>query len=116
GGQSAYVDFVSGGQVNAQVPSNVTPGQQQLVVKTPAGSSAAINVTVNNTQPGLLAPSSFKIGNVQYAGALFSDNKTYVLPAGAISGVPSRAAKAGDTITIYGVGFGPVSPSTSAGQ
>ena len=28
------------------------------------------------------------------------------LVTGAIAGVPSRPAKAGDTITLYGVGFG----------
>jgi uncharacterized protein (TIGR03437 family) len=98
------------------VPSNVSAGSQQLIVKSPAGSSAAYSVTVNTTQPGLLAPSSFNIGGVQYVGALFSDGVTYVLPAGAISNVPSRAAKVGDTITIYGVGFGPVTPTTPAGQ
>ena len=40
----------------------------------------------------------------------------FVLPPGAIAGVPSRRAKAGDAITLYGVGFGPVAPSIRAGQ
>jgi uncharacterized protein (TIGR03437 family) len=44
------------------------------------------------------------------------DNATYVLPAGAIAGVASRPAKAGDTITLYGVGFGAVTPNIPAGQ
>ncbi len=47
--------------------------------------------------------------------ALFSDG-TYVLPTGAISGVNSRPAKPGDTIVLYGVGFGPVTPDIPAGQ
>ena len=41
---------------------------------------------------------------------------TYVLPVGAIAGVTSRPAKPGETIIIYGVGFGPVTPPISAGQ
>jgi uncharacterized protein (TIGR03437 family) len=41
---------------------------------------------------------------------------TYVLPAGAIAGASSRAAKPGDTIVLYGVGFGAVTPNTPAGQ
>jgi uncharacterized protein (TIGR03437 family) len=31
---------------------------------------------------------------------------TYVLPTGAIAGVTSRPAKPGETIVIYGIGFG----------
>ena len=113
-GVPAYVDFISGGQVNAQVPSGVAAGQEQLVVKTAYGTSSyTVNVTA--TQPGLLAPSSFKIGGVQYVTALNSNN-TYVLPSGAISGVNSQPAKAGDVITLYGIGFGAVTPNVPAGQ
>jgi uncharacterized protein (TIGR03437 family) len=116
GGQAAFIDYISGGQVNVQVPSGVGSGSQPLVVKTPYGTSATYTVNVNTVQPGLLAPASFNIGGTQYAAALFDDGKTYVLPTGAIAGVTSRPAKAGDTITVYGVGFGPVSPTTPAGQ
>lgn len=75
-----------------------------------------IAITVNAEQPGLLAPSSFKIGGIQYAAALFSDGQTYVLRVGAIAGIASRPAKAGDTITFYGIGFGAVTPNIPAGQ
>jgi len=116
GGQLAVIDYISGGQVNAQVPLSVGTGSQSVIVKSPYGSAAATTVTVNATQPGLWAPASFKIGSVQYVGALFSDGVTYVLPTGAIAGLTSRPAKAGDTITVYGIGFGPVSPSVASGQ
>ncbi len=116
GGQSAFVDYISGTQVNAQVPSNVPTGSQSVTVTSRAGTSAAFTVTVNATQPGLLAPSSFQIGGVPYIAALFSDGTTFVLPPGAIPGVPSRRAKAGDTIVLYGIGFGPVTPNIPAGQ
>ena len=107
GGQPAFVDFISGGQVNAQVPSGVGTGQQSLVVKTAYGTSASFTVNVNAVQPGLLAPASFTIGGTPYVAALFSDGTTYVLPTGAIPGVTSRPAKAGEVITLYGIGFGP---------
>ena len=116
GGQAAFVYYISPTQVDAQVPSNVATGSQPLIVKTPSGSSAPVNVTINATEPGLLAPSSFDIGGKQYVVALFSDNITYVLPAAAIAGIPSRPAQAGETITMYGVGFGPVMPNIPAGQ
>ncbi len=116
GGQSAFVEYISGSQINIQVPSNVPTGSQTLVVKNPAGTSASYSVTVNAAQPGLLAPPVFDIGGTQYAVALFNDFTTYVLPAGAIPGVTSRAAKPGDTIYLYGIGFGAVTPNIPAGE
>jgi uncharacterized protein (TIGR03437 family) len=70
---------------------------------------------VNATQPGLLAPPTFNIGGTQYAVATFPDG-AYALPAGAVAGLTSRLAKPGDVLTLYGVGFGPVTPNISAGQ
>lgn len=116
GGQSAFIDYISPAQVNAQVPSNVATGQQSLVISTASGASNAYMITVNAEQPGLLAPSSFSIGGKQYVTALFSDGATYVLPPAAIAGLASRRAQPGDNITFYGVGFGPVTPNISAGQ
>jgi len=115
GGQSAFVEYVSPGQVNAQVPSNIGTGSLPLTVTGGNVTSAPVNVTVNATQPGLLAPPSFKIGGNQYVVAQFGDG-TYVLPAGAIAGVSSRPAQPGEEIVIYGIGFGPVVPNIPAGQ
>jgi uncharacterized protein (TIGR03437 family) len=115
GGQSAFVEYVSPGQVNAQVPSNIGTGSLPLTVTSGNVTSAPVNVTVNATQPGLLAPPSFKIGGNQYVVAQFGDG-TYVLPAGAIAGVSSRPAQPGEEIVIYGIGFGPVVPNIPAGQ
>ncbi len=97
------------------MPSGVGPGAQSVVVTTPTGSSAPFPVTVESVKPGLLAPSSFLIGATQNLVALFPDNVTYVLPPGAIAGVPSRRARAGDTIVFYGVGFGNVTPNIVPG-
>jgi uncharacterized protein (TIGR03437 family) len=115
GGQAAFIDFISPGQVNALIPSNVATGPQQITVKTAGGTATSVDITVNAVQPGLLAPPSFKVGGVQYAVALFSDG-TYVLPEGAISGISSRPSKPGDKIVLYGVGFGPVTPNIPAGE
>jgi uncharacterized protein (TIGR03437 family) len=113
GGQAAFLDYISPLQVNAQVP-NVTAGTQPLVVTAGGNKSASYNLTIRAVDPGLLAPSNFNIGGVQYAYAV--DGSTYVLPTGAIAGVSSAPAKPGDEIVLYGVGFGPVSPAIPEGQ
>lgn len=46
---------------------------------------------------------------------MFTDG-AFALPSRAISGVNSRPAKPGDIITMYGIGFGPVTPDTPAGH
>jgi len=116
GGQAAFIDYVSNGQINAQASSNTPTGAQSLVVTTADGSSAAYPVTVAATQPGILAPPAFTINGKQYAAAVFPDGVTFVLPTGAIPGVPSRPARAGEIVIFYGVGFGNVTPNIPAGQ
>jgi uncharacterized protein (TIGR03437 family) len=112
GGQAAFIDYVSPGQVNVQVPGNVPLGTQNVVVTTAGGVSLGSPVTVNALQPGMLAPAGFNLKAGQYAAAVFADGVTFALPPGAISNVKSARAKPGDIITFYGVGFGPVTPST----
>jgi uncharacterized protein (TIGR03437 family) len=116
GGLNAFIDYISPSQVNAQVPQNVPSGAQPVVVTTAAGAGTAYSINVKATEPGLLAPPSFLINGKQMIVALFADGVTYVLPPGAIPGVASQRATPGQTITIYGVGFGPVMPNIPAGQ
>jgi uncharacterized protein (TIGR03437 family) len=115
GGAQAFVRFISPTQVNAQIPSGVAPGPQQMTVTTSIGTSAAYPVTVNATQPGFLAPTSFLIGGKQYLAALHADG-SFVLPTGALPGFSTIQAKPGEIIILYGIGFGPVSPAINAGQ
>ena len=116
-GQKAFVNYIvaNPGQVNVELPSNIPTGTQQITVMNKNGTSMAFNVTVNETEPGLLAPASFKIGGKQYVVAFLPGN-TYVLPEGAIAGLASRPAKPGETIVMYGNGFGPVTPNIPAGE
>jgi uncharacterized protein (TIGR03437 family) len=115
GGQAAFVDYISPSQVNALIPSSVGAGLVPVTVTNAAGTSAPFMMTVNAVQPGLLAPPGFMVGGKQYVAALFADGTTFVLPAGAIAGVASRPAKPGETIVLYGVGFGAVTPAINAG-
>jgi uncharacterized protein (TIGR03437 family) len=114
GGKAAFVDFVSPGQVDVLVPSDVATGSQPLVLTTVGGPSDPYMINVNATEPGLLAPSVFEINQKQYAVALFVDN-FYVLPPHLVAGLASRRAVPGDTIILYGIGFGSVMPDSPAG-
>lgn len=114
-GQNAYVAYAGPSQVNAQVPSGISTGPQDLVVYTGAGQSFPVTVGVEPLQPGLYAPASNVIGGLQYVWAQLSDG-SIVLPAGASSSVKSRPANPGETMVLYGTGFGPVSPAIPAGQ
>jgi uncharacterized protein (TIGR03437 family) len=112
----AFISYISPGQVNAQVPSSVGAGQQNIVVSNANGTSAAYSAKVNVTEPGLLSPApTFTIAGKQYVAALFPDN-SFVLPPGSIAGLTTRQAKPNETILVYGIGFGGTSPNIVAGQ
>lgn len=119
-GRPAYVSYVSPGQVNAQVPSDLTPGPAQVVVTRSGQRSTGYRTTVAATAPGLMAIA----GDVVYtaAVALYPDFKTYALPdrlydtVPPFPPVPTRRAKPGDTLILYGIGFGGVNPAVGAGQ
>ena len=116
GGESAFVSYISPGQVNVQAPSNLATGPLPVIVNTAAGASAPVTVPVKATSPGLLAPAQFSVGGKQYAVAALSGPSTYALPAGAIAGVASQPVQPGASITLYGIGFGPVTGNVPAGQ
>jgi uncharacterized protein (TIGR03437 family) len=115
GGKAAFIDYISPSQVNALVPSNAPVGPVEITVTNSVGASANFPIYVDQTQPGFLAPSSFMISGKQYVAALFTDGQTFALPQSAIPGVPSHPANVGDTLIIYGVGFGPVTGGFTAG-
>jgi uncharacterized protein (TIGR03437 family) len=114
GGQPAYIGSVSPTLVRAQVPSTALTGKQTLTLTTPYGTTPNYTVTISATQPALQTPYAFYVGGKQYLAAQFSDG-TYAMPKGTVSGVTSRAAVPGEVLTIYGEGFGDVTPAVTPG-
>jgi uncharacterized protein (TIGR03437 family) len=114
GGQAAFIAYISPNQINAQVPSGVALGLQEIRVTTASGASDPQTVAVNQVQPGLLAPASLKVGDKQYTEAVFTDGITFALPPGTMQG--GRPPRPGETIVLYGVGFGTVTPDPGAGN
>ena len=115
-GNPAFVQLVSPGQINAQVPDGISGGAATVVVKNSNGSSVAATVSSAVRAPALLAAPAFRSGNRQYVVALFPDNTTFVGPPGLVPGAAFQPAQAGDHIVLYGVGFGSTIPVIPAGQ
>lgn len=110
-GKPAFVNFVSAGQVNVQVPADVgTGGAVPVVVTTNGQTTASVLLEVRSTAGGILAPSTFKVGERQFVAATHQDGS--FVTNGTIPNVTGSPAKPGETLTFYGVGFGAVSPET----
>jgi uncharacterized protein (TIGR03437 family) len=116
GGQAAFLEYVSPGKIHAQIPSGVGLGPQEVRAITTGGTSEPQMITVNEVQPGLLAPATLQLGGRQYTEALSPDGSALILPAGAMQDSAARPARPGDTIVLYGVGFGKVTPDVTAGN
>jgi uncharacterized protein (TIGR03437 family) len=110
GGKNAYVEYVSPVQVDVLVPDGIPIGPGVPLVLTSGGvPSAPFTVQPADLAPALLAPAQdpFNVSGKQYVVAQ--------LPDQSYAGIPTRPAKPGDALTIYGIGFGPVTPATPAG-
>jgi uncharacterized protein (TIGR03437 family) len=118
-GRPAYLAFVSGGQVNLQAPNDPASGAVPVVVKTAAGSATS---TVTLAQ---FAPSFFLLDGRHVAGIVLRSDGSgaygggaydIIGPTGTSLGYATVAAKEGDTIELFGTGFGPTSPVAPPGQ
>ena len=107
GGKPAYLNYISAGQINLVVP-DVPPGPQQVVVMNSAGTSSAF--TANVTQYG---PAFFAWPNNQVVAT--RQDFSWAVKNGTFAGTTTTAAKAGDTIILWGTGLGPTSPAAPAG-
>jgi uncharacterized protein (TIGR03437 family) len=113
-GVAAPLLFVSGGQVNAQLPWNIlssgTVGTASVVVTRNNQSSAAQTLQVGPFSPGI-----FAIGNIAVA---INPDGSIAAPPGAISGVASKPAKIGDPggLIILCTGLGAVDPPAKNGE
>ncbi len=116
GGEPAFINYISPGQVNVLVPSNapIGTGKVDITLTNENGTSDPYGIYINQTELGLLVPASFKVNGKQYVAATLPDG-TFALPQGAVPQVAARPAAPGETVTIYGIGFGPVTPDYPAG-
>lgn len=114
----AYLLFVSPGQINIQTPDDAALGTVTVMVTTPFGTATSA-VTLSQ-----FAPSFIRFDTRYAAGVILTPdgsgaygNGTYDLlgPSGYFS-FSTRPATEGDTLELYGVGFGPTTPAVPAGK
>jgi len=104
----AYVNFVSPGQLNVLMPLDATLGPVPLVVTNNGLVSASTTVQLQSVAP------AFFIFKNNYAAALHSDNVSIVGPTNLFPG-SSTPTKPGETIVLFGTGFGQTNPSIPNG-
>jgi uncharacterized protein (TIGR03437 family) len=107
-GMPAYVSYVSPGQINFLAP-DVGAGPVSVTVTTPAGTSAPYASSAITYQPAFfLIP-----GNQPVATHL---DFTLAAKNGTYPGLTTVPAKPGETIILWGTGFGPTSPAAPTGM
>jgi len=118
-GKLAYLWYVSPGQINLQAPDDTTTGTVPVVVMT-ANGSATSTVTLAPFAPSFLLLDTKHVTGIilrsDGTGAYGGGTYDIVGPTGSSLGYPTVAAKAGDSLLLFGVGFGPTSPVVAAGQ
>jgi len=121
-GTPAFLYYVSPTLINVQAPNDTNTGEVNVVVTTGGGSSTS-TVTLAAFAPSFLVFDSKKhvtgiILRPDGSGSQGSGSNSYDFlgPTGNSIGFPTVAAKAGDTVVLFAVGFGPTNPSVSAGQ
>ena len=117
-GKAAYLWYVSPTQINLQVPDDATTGSVPVVVTT-ANGMATTTVTLARFAPSFNLLDTKHIAGIiirsDGSGAYGGGTYDIIGPTGSSLGFPTVAAKAGDTVELFGVGFGPTSPTVPAG-
>jgi uncharacterized protein (TIGR03437 family) len=106
GGQAAYIYYISPGQINLIVP-DVGPGPMQVVVTNAAGPSAPFTATLNAFGPAFFPWPSNQVVATHQDFTLAAKNGTL--------GATTVPAKPGDTIILWGTGFGATTPAAPVG-
>jgi uncharacterized protein (TIGR03437 family) len=116
----APLQFVSTGQINAQVPLEVNPsGTANVVVDNNGNLSAVMPVPVAQLAPGVFAfTGSDKVSHAIAVNVADPSSQRYATisaPSGSIQGLTTFPAQVGDTLFLYATGLGPVTPAVPTG-
>jgi uncharacterized protein (TIGR03437 family) len=94
--------YASDGQINVQIPYEVTPNvTQTLVVNRNGALSAAVPLAVASVQPSIF---------------LAGPSQGVIVDSSGVLKDPNSPASAGSVVTIYCTGLGPVTPPVASGE
>jgi uncharacterized protein (TIGR03118 family) len=114
-GEAAPVSFVSNAQINVLVPSDIQTNSAQFQVTSNGLASTQTAVPVVPIAPGFFVIGTNSTTKANYVAATHAD-ETLIAPPGLIAGVTTTAAHPGETIVLYGTGFGQTTPPMPNGQ
>lgn len=108
-GVHAYPSYVSPAQINVLAPDDGSSGPVQVQVTNSNGVSNPFTVTKSDSFPAF-----FTVG-ATYVAAVHADG-TLVGPPGMLGGASSTPARQGETIQVFGTGFGPTVGTAPTGE
>jgi uncharacterized protein (TIGR03437 family) len=107
-GKPTYVSYISPAQINVQAPADSALGPVPVEVTCNGSTSPAGTAQLQAVSPG------FFLWSGKYAVATRPDF-SLVAPAGLLDGVTTVPAKPGETIILWGTGFGATNPTVPPG-
>jgi uncharacterized protein (TIGR03437 family) len=111
-GVQAPLSYISPTQVNFQVPTNLAGASASIVISNSIGQSNSVTFGYQDVQPYF-----FLVGNDRKYAAVTHSDGTLVAPVGYFgASVNCSPAHPGETVVLYGSGFGATNPSIPSGQ
>jgi uncharacterized protein (TIGR03118 family) len=115
-GKAVPVSYISPTQINFLMPDTLSAGTAQVTSSNNGLAGAAVSATLASA-----APAFFTIGAVVAASgnsyiAAEHSNGSIAGPASLITGVTTTPFNGGETMVLYGTGFGPTVTLSPAGQ
>jgi uncharacterized protein (TIGR03437 family) len=110
-GKAAAVAYVSPTQLNVLAPDDTATGLLSVQVKAPAGTSSNAFALEQTGAPAFF---QFRAPAAMYVAGTHADGSYLAGTALVQQGITGTPAKPGETIVVYGTGFGATQPTISA--
>jgi len=102
-GKPAVIYYINPTQLNVLAPADSTTGPVDVIVTNSKGTSTPFKVPLQAFSPGFFPWGKYPVA---------TDGATWIAPPGFFgAGVTTVPAKPGQTITLWGTGFGPTDPA-----
>lgn len=111
-GETAYPYYISPGQLNVLSPGSLATGPVNVQAITSSGQSEVVSAHQQALYPALFR---FSQEGGKYAAAVHADG-VLVGKDGLLGDIETRTVQPGETLLLFGAGFGATSPATPDGE